>query len=407
MKILLVLNKQGREIVENARRILLSILPKDIEIEYLTIDAPIMSFTNPEIIRRMVLNYLHKVEKKPDLIILPYNFRKIKHRVLRLENVPIIEGPKNIVDVVAVVLYLNDRSLEELLKNLESYEIDRVVRDYKCVIENYVLSNLSNLAKYRLKISSRLTVTDVIPLIDAEIIDATLRSVEECVNIARYYVDSGADIIDIGCVAGDPKPWRIREIVRGIRREIGDIPISIDTFSENEIKEGLKADVDIVLSYTLSKLKASDIKFNDIGVVIVPETFNNLVSYFEESCKLVEKKGGVPIVDPLIAPPLFGLSHSIERIVRLREAFPDRPMLVGVGNVTELIDVDSVGVNGVLAVIAVEQKVNILLTTEASMKCRGAVRELKIALEMCALAKVLHKYPKDMCRSLLLAKRKW
>ncbi len=79
---------------------------------------------------------------------------------------------------------------------------------------------------------------------------------------------------------------------------------------------------------------------------------------------------------------------------------------MGLGNVTELTDADSIGINAILAGIAMECGVSLLFITEASDKTRGSVRELKTASQMMFLAKSRKTTPKDLGIDLLTFKEK-
>jgi dihydropteroate synthase-like protein len=79
---------------------------------------------------------------------------------------------------------------------------------------------------------------------------------------------------------------------------------------------------------------------------------------------------------------------------------------MGAGNVTELIDADSVGVNALLAGIASELGVALLFTVEASAKTYGSVSELSTAAKMMYLAAKRAKNPKDIGINLLKLKDK-
>lgn len=82
------------------------------------------------------------------------------------------------------------------------------------------------------------------------------------------------------------------------------------------------------------------------------------------------------------------------------------PLFFGVGNVTELMDADSVGINATLAGIASELSADILFTLECSAKTRGSVRELRVASEMMMLSKARKSAPKDVGFNLLMLKEK-
>ena len=82
------------------------------------------------------------------------------------------------------------------------------------------------------------------------------------------------------------------------------------------------------------------------------------------------------------------------------------PLFVGVSNVTELMDADSVGVNALLARLSQEVDASILLATEKSDKAKGTVAEEVAAAKMMFLAKKRGSVPKDLGIDLLILKDK-
>ena len=79
---------------------------------------------------------------------------------------------------------------------------------------------------------------------------------------------------------------------------------------------------------------------------------------------------------------------------------------MGLSNVTELMDADSVGVNALLAKVASEIGVSLLLVTEKSNKSKGSVKEAVLASRMMFLAKARGSSPKDLGLDLLILKEK-
>ena len=66
---------------------------------------------------------------------------------------------------------------------------------------------------------------------------------------------------------------------------------------------------------------------------------------------------GVPFrIDPILEPIGFGFAASLERYFEVRRRYPGAAMMMGVGNLTELTDVDSAGVNTILAGLCQELK---------------------------------------------------
>ena len=112
------------------------------------------------------------------------------------------------------------------------------------------------------------------------------------------------------------------------------------------------------------------------------------------------------IADPVLDPPGQNMVDSIFRYKQFRQSFSDIPMFFGVGNVTELMDVDSVGVNALLTAIGCDVEADILFTPEYSDKARGSITELKTAAQMMAMSKYRNSPPKDLGIDLLLLKEK-
>src|SRR5205823_13620637 len=84
-------------------------------------------------------------------------------------------------------------------------------------------------------------------------------------------------------------------------------------------------------------------------------------------------------IDPVIEPIGFGFAASLGRYLEVRRRYPGAEMMMGVGNLTELTDVDSAGVNVTLLGFCQELGVRSVLTTEVINWCRSSVRELDLA----------------------------
>jgi len=113
------------------------------------------------------------------------------------------------------------------------------------------------------------------------------------------------------------------------------------------------------------------------------------------------------IADPVLEPPLNpGLMESLKAYQIFRQTDEETPVLFGLGNVTELIDVDSTGVNGLLTAIAQEVGSNLLFTPEFSTKAMGSVRDLAAASKMMFLGDRKDTTPKDLGIDLLRLKEK-
>ena len=136
-----------------------------------------------------------------------------------------------------------------------------------------------------------------------------------------------------------------------------------------------------------------------------PEKVEDRIRFLEEIMEKAMRLGMKKLIADLILEP----SNVVESMVAFRDfavRHPEVPLFVGVSNVTELIDADSVGVNALLARLSSEVNASILLATEKSSKAKGTVREEVIASKMMFLAKKRGSVPKDLGIDLLVLKDK-
>nr|MDO8098432.1 dihydropteroate synthase-like protein [Candidatus Njordarchaeota archaeon] len=246
----------------------------------------------------------------------------------------------------------------------------------------------------------------------AEILDAPILSDEDILRKAKHYVQSGARIVDVGMLADETRPDDVKRAVSMLKRKL-TIPISIDTISPEEIEEALFSGVDMILSVNSQNLGKVNCpaSSDQVAVVVTPErseTVEARVTSLEENIKKAAEIGfkkiiADPIMDPLVFP---GTVTSIIAAHSFSKRNPVIPLMAGVGNITELIDADSIGVNAIMAGIAQEMGVNLLLTTEGSVKTEGTIKELVAACNMMYLAERRKAPPKDLGVDLLVLKEK-
>src|SRR5262249_38406206 len=107
-------------------------------------------------------------------------------------------------------------------------------------------------------------------------------------------------------------------------------------------------------------------------------------------------------IDPVIEPIGFGFAASLGRYLEVRRRYPDAEIMMGVGNLTELTDVDSAGINVMLLGFCQELGIRSVLTTEVINWCRSAVRELDLARRLVYHACRHHVLPKHLAPDLIL-----
>jgi dihydropteroate synthase-like protein len=207
----------------------------------------------------------------------------------------------------------------------------------------------------------------------AEINHAPQLSRDAILNLARRYRADGADVIDLGCDPGTN--WAgVGDAVKALCDE--GLRVSIDSMAVAEIAAAAKAGAEVVLSVNATNRDAAaDWGIEVVAIPDVPATLGGL----DETLNLLAK-AGVPFrIDPILEPIGFGFAASLGRYLEVRRLYPHAAMLMGVGNLTELTDVDSAGVNVLLAAFCQELGIRSVLTTEVIDWCRSCVRELALA----------------------------
>jgi len=218
---------------------------------------------------------------------------------------------------------------------------------------------------------------------------------------ANYFRDSGADLIDIGCTPGLPFPYLtdvVRELVSaGIR-------VSIDSFDVDEIRAGVGAGAELVLSVNSSNIDvAPDLAAAAARAVVVPDAGESFES-IDRTIAELDRLGVRYLIDPVLEPIGFGFMASLERYAEARRRYPDAEMMMGIGNITELTAADSTGVNALLIAICQELGIRTVLTTEVIPWARGSVREVGIARQLMHHAITAHTIPKHLDDRLVTVK---
>ena len=232
----------------------------------------------------------------------------------------------------------------------------------------------------------------------AEIHDAHSLDLEAILARARYFRDSGADCIDLGGPPSGGLP-QVETLVTALRAE--GFAVSLDCFDPETIVRADRAGVDLVLSVNSDNLEVA--RGLRAKVVVIPDFGEGLASLEKNAARLAGW-GIDPILDPILDPIGFGLSESLWRFREVRRRHPEAPMLMGLGNVTELTEADSTGVTAVLAGVMAELRIDYALTTEVASFARGAVRELDLARRIMHYAIETHSLPKGIDDALLTVK---
>jgi len=229
----------------------------------------------------------------------------------------------------------------------------------------------------------------------AEIVDAPRLEVAAVVDRARALRRDGADVIDLGCLPETPFA-HLEDCVRALKSE--GFAVSVDSVDPQELLRGGRAGADYLLSLSADTLWIADeVASTPVLIPRVPADEASLA----EAIESMRSRGRPFLADAILDPIPFGLTASIVRYQRLRERFPEAPIMMGIGNLTELTDADTSGINAVLMGIAAELKVAAVLTTQVSAHACRAVREADWARRIMGAAAHAQTLPKGLSGALL------
>jgi dihydropteroate synthase-like protein len=206
----------------------------------------------------------------------------------------------------------------------------------------------------------------------------------------------GANVIDVGCNPGEI--WSgVGEAVRALR-DAGH-RVSIDSLEPAEIAPAVEAGAELVLSVNATNRDAAaDWGCECVVIPDAPETLGGLDETVEQLAA-----AGVPLrIDAVLEPIGLGVAASLGRYLEVRRRYPDAEMLMGVGNITELTDVDSAGLNVLLLGFCQEVGIRSVLTTEVINWAQSSVRECDLARRLIHYAHRHQTLPKRLEPNLVM-----
>lgn len=404
MKVLVITGILAEETVKEYAK------ESNIKCKIRVLKVPVAAFLTPE---GITSNLQSAKLKNIDMILVPGLIRGDTKTIASAFGVPAFKGPRYAADLPVVLDSIGEVELSTTVPACDLLK-EKLRRKAFSDLEN-VESKRDMLLKkpHNILIKNLAVGTDFPMRIMAEIVDAPLMERKEVQRLAKEYVKLGADIIDVGMVAGEVKPEEAKNLVKAVKQVV-NVPVSIDTLNPNEIREAVNGGADLVLSGDAGNLEDIAPFVKNVAVVIIPTNQskgympNNIakrVHLLEELIVKAKRLGITRVIGDLILEP----SNILDSLIAFHDFAhrnPNVPVFVGVSNVTELMDADSVGVNALLARISSEIGASILLATEKSDKARGTVREQVIAAKMMFLAKKRGSVPKDLGIDALFLKDK-
>lgn len=230
----------------------------------------------------------------------------------------------------------------------------------------------------------------------AEINHAPRLSERQLLQVARRFQASGGDIIDLGCIPGES--WRDVGLVTKQLVEEG-FRVSIDSFDRTEVEAAVSAGAELVLSCNSTNRDWA--RLLPAELVLIPDDPQDLDT-LRETRDFIRSSGTKYRLDPILEPIGFGFAESLGRYLQVRKEFPECDMMMGIGNVTELTEVDSAGINMLLASFCQEQRIHSVLTTEVIPWCRHAIREFDLARRLAWYSLRHRVLPKHLDNQLVM-----
>ncbi len=229
----------------------------------------------------------------------------------------------------------------------------------------------------------------------AEIVEAPDLTVDGIIRRAEKYRQQGADVIDLGCLPNTPFP-HLADAIKALK-EAG-FAVSVDSLNQEDLLLAGRSGADYLLSLNEKSLWIAD----EVAAtpILIPSTPGNISSLYR-AIEAMQKKGRAFIADAILDPIPFGLTESIVRYQRLRKRYPDIQIMMGVGNLTELTDADTTGINAILFGIISELRINAVLATSVSPHATNAVAEADIARRVMYAAREDRRLPRDYSNGLL------
>jgi dihydropteroate synthase-like protein len=232
-------------------------------------------------------------------------------------------------------------------------------------------------------------------IIFAEIVDAPDLSVDAILAKAEQYKAQGANVIDLGCLPNRP----FNHLVDAIQLlKSNGFKVSVDSIQPDELLLAGNAGADYLLSLTEKTIWIAD----EVGAtpILIPAKPGNMTSLYRaiDHCLARNKPF---IADAILDPIHFGFSDSIVRYHKLRKKYPEIAIMMGVGNLTELTDADTTGINAILFGLISEMNINAVLATSVSPHAVNAIAEADAARRIMYRAKQDNRLPRGYSNRLL------
>lgn len=228
---------------------------------------------------------------------------------------------------------------------------------------------ISDLPAYLGQTARKIDLSEQDVTIFGEIVDATLLTPDQIIERSRQYRADGADVIDLGCLPDSPFP-HLEASIAALHAD--GAKVSVDSFNPEELSRATRAGADYIFS--LSEKTIAIVDEGPATPILISAGAADMAS-LDRVIDAMIAKGRPFYADPILDPIHYGFTASVARYYELRQRRPDVPILMGIGNVTELTDADTTGINAILMGICSELHITAVLAVQVSPHCRTAIKE--------------------------------
>lgn len=228
---------------------------------------------------------------------------------------------------------------------------------------------IADLPAYLGQAARKVDLSEYDVTIFGEIVDATLMKPEQIVERSRKMRADGADVIDLGCLPDSPFP-HLEESIAALHAD--GAKVSVDSFNAEELSRATRAGADYLFS--LNEKTISIVDEGPATPILISAGAADMDS-LDRVIDIMIAKGRPFYADPILDPIHYGFTASVARYYDLRKRRPDIPILMGIGNVTELTDADTTGINALLMGMCSELHITAVLAVQVSPHCRTAIKE--------------------------------
>ncbi len=370
---------------------------KEVIKKYDNVDVKVLNYPVAALMSiRYILENLKNIDKKYDVIILPGLVNGDAKIIENTLGIKTFKGTENAWDIPLVFDALKKGiplsttdSADEIIQKIKEKNIDNY--------EEQIMNNAHIAFDVGIKIPLYPPPFKIFLELDPK---WDYDRIREEIQRTKNFVD----VFVIGFPVGHNDDEEVRRRIK-IAIDEGVI-VGIDSESPRELIYGIKNGSKFVFNLNEINIdKLTEIK-KEAAFVVAPFNVENRGDITINLVKKAKNLGyEMLIADPVLSPPLEGLVDSLFEYRKVRKLLPDVPLLMGILNVSELIDVDSHGVNALMTSIAGEIGISNLLVMEKG-KTKWSSWETKTAAKLVGISLIQRKTPKDIGIDLLILKDK-